>query len=107
MRRSGATPPKVKAYCSNEGTISTTSMRHPRKAQVRGAMPSRTQPGLVRALGPPGGTEQLHRAGDLLRQDVGGPLHAALAAGHQPVQIRPADQAAAGAERNGRDDPPP
>ena len=37
-------------------------------------------------------------------QDVGGPLHAALAAGHQPVEVGPADQAGAGAEGHGRDD---
>ena len=28
-RASGATPPKVKAYCSNDGVISTTSMPGP------------------------------------------------------------------------------
>ena len=41
---------------------------------------------------------------DLAAEDVGGPLHAALAAGHQPVEVGPADQAGAGAERDGGDD---
>ena len=48
--------------------------------------------------------EQLHRPGHLAGQDVGGPLHAALPAGHQPVQVGPADQAGAGAEGHRRDD---
>jgi hypothetical protein len=35
IRRNGATPPKVNAYSSNDGTISTTSMPHPRNPEVR------------------------------------------------------------------------
>ena len=55
-------------------------------------------------VGDPRDAEQREGAGDLLRQDVGGPLHAALAAGHQAVEVGAADQRRARAEGDGGDD---
>src|SRR3954447_14033868 len=110
MRRSGATPPKVNTYCSNVGTTSTTSMPHPRNLQVLGAMDlvgvrSGPEADAVRSqLGDRGDTEQLHRAGHLAGEEVGGAPHSAFPAGHEPVQVRAADEAGAGAERDRRDD---
>src|SRR3954468_16939308 len=104
-RRNGATPPNVKAYCSKLGTTSTTSMEHPRNPQVLAAMTSGAEAHAFRGqLRHRRDAEQLHRPGHLAGQDVGGPLHAALAPGHQPVEICPADQAGAGAARHCSDD---
>src|SRR4051794_28108138 len=114
IRRSGATPPNVNAYCSNVGTTSTTSMPHPRNPPVPAAMGRGGTPRSPRSAPEPyplGGqfrdgrdAEQLHRAGPLAGQDVRRPLPAPPAPRHEPVQVRPADQAGAGAACHGGDD---
>src|SRR5262245_27166778 len=81
-RMAGGAPPNVYAYWSRVGVYSTTSMT--------ATYSHRAQPYMVTAqVLHPRHAQQRKRAGELSQEDVGGPLHAMLTAGHQPEEVRP------------------
>src|SRR4051812_38113423 len=93
----GATPPNVYAYRSRVGVNSTTSM----SATYSAGAQAYTVPAEVLD---PRDSQQRHGARDLALEDRRGAVHAAFTAGHQAVQVGPADQGRAGPEGYRRDD---
>ena len=86
----GATPPNVYAYCSRVGRELDDVHGRNLLSAASGAQPYVVRSRSATRVTPSSASVPLTSR----LQDVGGPFHAPLAAGHQPVEVGPADQAA-------------